>query len=325
MADRVVNYDFENPFGSGMNPLSGGSGVLEQIQEQVSNNGDVLRSMQGGIGGLPSGNLPPGVAEFFKKNLGGIQYHQSTGGIGGGIVNRSDGPGGDIKSPTLGGGSTPAPPSTPPMMTEPQDPIPDFRSMITDRYRREGVDDGFFDSEFYLNTFDGGGMSGIFGGPEGQVAAMSKYFGSGGSNSGRRDESYENYLRATGQEDKIKTGQDYMGGNIFNLNPIQGNASAVGDGIFDVNGVQGTINATAPIQGNEPIDPGRNPSFYDPRGIPNDEDRIQYGNVGNTRLAGPLDQYGVAQDPSIGKDLFNIRAPVGMDQLFGRAFAGKPV
>ena len=52
MANSVVNYDFENPFGNGMNPLSGGGGVLEQIQEQVSNNGDVLRSMQGGIGGI---------------------------------------------------------------------------------------------------------------------------------------------------------------------------------------------------------------------------------------------------------------------------------
>ena len=275
---------FQNPFGGGMNPMGGaGSGVLEQIQEQVNTNGETLQSLQGGIVGLPSGNLP-------------------SGGIGGGIVNRSDGPGGDIKPPTLGGGSTPAPPSLkspapPPMMTEPQDPIPDFRSMITDSYRREGVDDGFFDSEFYLNTFDGGGMSGIFGGPEGQVAAMSKYFGSGGSNSGSRDKAYENYLRATGQEDKIKTGHDYndIGGNIFNLNPIQGNASAVGDGIFGANGVQGTINATAPIQGNEPLDPGRHPSFYAQPGSPMSMARGQQSPVS------------------------------GLDPLFGRAFAGKPI
>jgi len=279
---------FQNPFGGAMNPSGGtGGGVLEQIQEQVNTNGETLQSLQGGIGGLPSGNLPPG-------------------GIGGG--HRGPGSPGTVKpSPIQGGGSTPAPPSLkspapPPMMTEPQDPIPDFRSMITDSYRREGVDDGFFDSEFYLNTFDGGG--GIFGGPEGQVAAMSKYFGSGGSNSGSRDKAYENYLRATGQEDKIKTGHDYndIGGNIFNLNPIQGNASAVGDGIFDVNGVQGTINATAPIQGNEPIDPGRHPSFYAQPGSPMSMARGQ---------------------PSAGLGM--DRGGLGMDQLFGRAFAGKPI
>ena len=241
---------FQNPFGGGMNPMGGaGSGVLEQIQEQVNTNGETLQSLQGGIGGLPSGNLPPG-------GIGG--GHRGPGSPG--TVKPSPIQGGDFRGfipeppPMMtgtpsdfdrpGGGSTPAPPSLkspapPPMMTEPQDPIPDFRSMITDSYRREGVDDGFFDSEFYLNTFDGGGMSGIFGGPEGQVAAMSKYFGSGGSNSGSRDKAYENYLRATGQEDKIKTGHDYndIGGNIFNLNPIQGNASAVGDGIYGVNGM----------------------------------------------------------------------------------------
>ena len=41
---------------------------------------------------------------------------------------------------------------------------------------------------------------------------------------------------------------------------------------------------------------------YDPRGIPNEEDRMKYGNVGNTRMAG-----------------------LGLDPLFGRTFAGKPV
>jgi hypothetical protein len=120
-------------------------------------------------------------------------------------------------------------------------------------------------------------------------------------------------------------------------------------------------------------------SFYDPRGIPNDEDRIQYGNVGNTRLAGPLDQYGVAQDPSGMQnnksnifDTYSAMSPLqsasssinnpavlqpinsgtdsfpsgmlqnemfgnmgrlqnnqfnqpGLDPLFGRAFAGKPI
>ena len=82
--ESFLKNPFQNPFGGGMNPMGGGSGVLEQIQEQVNTNGESLQSLQGGIGGLPSGNLPPG-------------------GIGGGTVNRSDGLGGDIKPPTLGG------------------------------------------------------------------------------------------------------------------------------------------------------------------------------------------------------------------------------
>jgi hypothetical protein len=40
---------YASSFGSGINPSFGGNGVLENIQEQVSNNGDVLKSMQGGM------------------------------------------------------------------------------------------------------------------------------------------------------------------------------------------------------------------------------------------------------------------------------------
>jgi hypothetical protein len=238
---------FQNPFGSGMNPMGGGgNGVLENIQQQVTDNGQALKSLQGGIGGLPSGNLPPG-------------------GIGGG--HRGPGSPGTVKPSPIQGGFVPEPPpmmtGTPPTLggmppgysgpaekTEPQDPIPDFRSMITDSYKREGVDDAFFDSEFYLNTFDGGGMSGIFGGPEGQVAAMSKYFGFGGSNSARRDEAYENYLRATGQEDKIKTDHDYndIGGGIFNLNDI-------------TQPTPGSSNFTPAPEGLSPVDPFRTPNL----------------------------------------------------------------
>ena len=126
-------------------------------------------------------------------------------------------------------------------------------------------------------------MSGIFGGPEGQVAAMSKYFGFGGSNSGRRDEAYENYLRATGQEDKIKTDHDYsnIGGGIFNLNDI-------------TQPIPGSNNFTSEPESLSPVDPFRTPNM----------NTVEIGNVGNTRMAGPVS---------------------GMDPLFGRAFAGKPV
>jgi len=63
---------FQNPFGGGMNPMGGaGSGVLEQIQEQVNTNGETLQSLQGGIGGLPSGNLPSG-------GIGGASFESAT-------------------------------------------------------------------------------------------------------------------------------------------------------------------------------------------------------------------------------------------------------
>ena len=68
---------FQNPFGSGMNPMGGGgNGVLENIQQQVTDNGQALKSLQGGIGGLPSGNLPPGgiggnPADLHKKSQPG--------------------------------------------------------------------------------------------------------------------------------------------------------------------------------------------------------------------------------------------------------------
>ena len=44
---------YASSFGSSINPSFGNNGVLENIQEQVSNNGDVLKSMQGGMSGSP--------------------------------------------------------------------------------------------------------------------------------------------------------------------------------------------------------------------------------------------------------------------------------
>ena len=284
--ESFLKNPFQNPFGGAMNPSGGGGGVLEQIQEQVNTNGETLQSLQGGIGGI--GGSPfvgatqnPGMGDMFDIPQPIMERPGPT--VPEGIFQNP------IKPDTGGSGE-----------------MPDFSSMMAQQQAEQypDLDQGFFSSQQYKDLYPTG--------PSATIATQSKYFGQGNANVTQKDEAYEAYLKATGQDDKL-------------INLVQGNDSAVGDGIFGANGVQGTINATALIQGNEPLDPGRHPSFYDPRGIPNDEDRIQYGNVGNTRLAGPLDQYGVAQDPSIGKDLFNIRAPVGMDQLFGRAFAGKPV
>jgi hypothetical protein len=73
--ESFLKNPFQNPFGGAMNPSGGGGGgVLEQIQEQVNTNGETLQSLQGGIGGLPSGNLP-------------------FGGIGGDIYSGHRGPG----------------------------------------------------------------------------------------------------------------------------------------------------------------------------------------------------------------------------------------
>ena len=252
----IFNDFFRDPFGGEMKSIGGmgGDGVLENIQQQVADNGEALQALQGGIGGLPSGNLP-------LRGIGGNPADS----------HKKSQPGGGFNPGDIGLIPQEPPPMSEPPMSEPQDPILDFRSMVTDSYRREGIDDAFFESEFYLNTFDGGGMSGIFGGPEGQVAAMSKYFGMGGSNSGARDAAYENYLRATGQEDKIKTDHNYTDiGGIFNLNDITQPVTGVTQPVFERPG---------------PVDPFRTPNL----------NTMEIGNVG------------------------------GMDQLFGRAFAGKPI
>ena len=230
MANSVVNYDFENPFGSAMNPLSGGSGVLEQIQEQVSNNGDVLRSMQGGIGGIDGSPFVgatqnPGIDDMFGVPQPIMERPGPT--VPEGIF---DNP---INASTGGSGE-----------------MPDFSSMMaqSEAERYPNLDQGFFSSQQFKDLYPTG--------PSSTIATQSKYFGQGNSNVTQKDNAYESYLKATGQDDKL-------------INLVQGNASAVGDGIFGADGVQGTINVTAPIQGNGSIDPDlRHPSFYAQPGSP---------------------------------------------------------
>jgi hypothetical protein len=74
MESFIGNNFFQNPFGGGMNPMGGGGGgVLERIQQQVTDNGQALQSLQGGIGGLPSGNLPTGgIGGASFKNPGDL-------------------------------------------------------------------------------------------------------------------------------------------------------------------------------------------------------------------------------------------------------------
>jgi len=53
----IFNDFFRNPFGGEIKSISGmggGDGVLENIQQQVADNGEALQALQGGIGGLPN-------------------------------------------------------------------------------------------------------------------------------------------------------------------------------------------------------------------------------------------------------------------------------
>jgi len=253
--ESFLKNPFQNPFGGAMNP-SGGSGVLEQIQEQVNTNGETLQSLQGGIGGI--GGSPfvgatqnPGMGNMFGVPQPIMERPGPT--VPEGIFQNP------IKPDTGGSGE-----------------LPDFSSMMAQQQaeRYPDLDQGFFSSQQYKDLYPTG--------PSATIATQSKYFGQGNANVTQKDEAYEAYLKATGQDDKL-------------INLVQGNDSAVGDGIFGANGVQGTINATAPIQGNEPLDPGRHPSFYAQPGSPMSMARGQQSPVS------------------------------GLDPLFGRAFAGKPV
>jgi len=60
----IFNDFFRNPFGGERNPIGGmGSegGVLENIQQQVADNGEALQALQGGIGGLPNTPFQPAI------------------------------------------------------------------------------------------------------------------------------------------------------------------------------------------------------------------------------------------------------------------------
>ena len=274
---------FQNPFGGAMNPSGGtGGGVLEQIQEQVNTNGETLQSLQGGIGGLPSGNLPPG-------------------GIGGG--HRGPGSPGTVKpSPIQGGGSTPAPPSTPsppPMVTGPGGDLPpndmniinppDFFGKINvDELNKQhpGIDQGFFASDEYNKFhYDPGNMMGTM------DVRFSDYFGSQGSGSigGAQDAAYEDYLKRIGKSDLI-------GKKVSGLPERIGPSPTLGGELFNLN------DTTRPIPGSSNFTSAPRPPHLE-SGMLNSQNMFDR----QTGQTGALGQMG------------------GMNQLFGRAFAGKPI
>jgi len=63
----IFNDFFRDPFGGeiksigGIGGMGGGDGVLENIQQQVTDNGEALQALQGGIGGLPNTPFQPAI------------------------------------------------------------------------------------------------------------------------------------------------------------------------------------------------------------------------------------------------------------------------
>jgi len=207
MESFLRNNFFQNPFGGGMNPMGGGgNGVLENIQQQVTDNGQALKSLQGGIGGLPSGNLPPG-------------------GIGGNPA--------DLHKKSQPGGNDPFPsqlfPSKePPMVTGPGGDLPPndmgfppdmFGKINVDELNKQnpGIEQGFFESDEYKKFhYDPGNMMGTM------DVRFSPYFGTQGSGSvgGAMDGAYEAYLKRIGKSDLIGKTIPGLSNNLSNLNDI---------------------------------------------------------------------------------------------------------
>ena len=184
-------------FGSSINPSFGNNGVLENIQEQVSNNGDVLKSMQNRNQGTNTAlsTQNPSTPDFNNNSDGSSAIDN--------LINN------DPRFPK----------PRPAELTafNPRDPNPFMRpeNMMSSPINASS-------DPFSGMTFE-----------QAQVRRM--------------------------QQD-VKSPQEQAA--------IDAAIAGGSTGIFGANGVQGTINATAPIQGNEPLDPGRHPSFYAQPGSP---------------------------------------------------------
>jgi len=178
---------FAGSFGSSINPSFGGDGLLENIQEQVSKNGDYLKLMQnrnqGGVGENP--------ADIYKKSQPGGGFNPS-----------------DI-------GPIPQKPPNDMSITPPNI----FGKINVDELNKQnpGIEQGFFESDEY-NKFhnDPGNMVGTM------DVRFSPYFGTQGSGSvgGAMDGAYERYLKRIGKSDLIGKTIPGLSDNLFNLNEI---------------------------------------------------------------------------------------------------------
>jgi len=248
----IFNDFFRNPFGGEMKSIggmSGEGGVLENIQQQVADNGEALQALQGGIGGLPNTPFQPAINQpaILHPVYGG---HRGTG--------------------------------------SPGTPAPKIANKIDSSVDLTRLDDFIMRAEY-----------------DKAVADAKR----------QRDEGFLGQVVLPGEmsfEDFRKN--SYGTAALQNLAPVQDLAET------PMNPPTGGLGVmTMPDNFNI-----GSQSFYDSRGIPNDEDRrlmtmnndffdprgLAYGNVGN-----PSPQ-----------PIFERPGPdIGMDQLFGRAFAGKPI
>ena len=244
---------FRDPFGGEMNPIGGvggGNGVLENIQQQVADNGEALQALQGGIGGLPIGGISVGKAPPGKLPSPGLIDPQPI------VPPMSEppmvtGPGGDLPPNDMG---------FPPEM---------FGKINIDELNKQnpGIEKGFFESDEYNKFhYDPNNMMGTM------DVRFSPYFGTQGSGSvgGAMDAAYEAYLKRIGKSDLIGKRIPGLSDNPFDFAVPEDIPYDIPQPIFERPG---------------PVDPFRTPNL----------NTMEIGNVG------------------------------GMDQLFGRAFAGKPI
>ena len=188
---------FAGSFGSSINPSFGGDGLLENIQEQVSKNGDYLKLMQNrnqrGIGGNP--------ADLHKKSQPGGGFNPGDIGLIPPEPPMVTGPGGDLPPNDMG---------FPPDM---------FGKINVDELNKQnpGIEQGFFESDEYKKFhYDPKNMVGTM------DVRFSPYFGTQGSGSvgGAMDGAYERYLKRIGKSDLIGKTIPGLSDNPFNLNFI---------------------------------------------------------------------------------------------------------
>jgi len=212
MESFLKNNFFQNPFGGDINSMGSGNGLLERIQQQVTDNGAALQSLQGGIGGLPGGgNLPPGgiggsdEMPIFTPDPNPIAPPN--------IFN----PPQAVEPPSAGNPTPGVPgyPGAPPDFGK----IDMFGPINVDELnkRHPGIEQGFFASDEYNKFhYDPGNLVGTM------DVRFSPYFGSQGSGSvgAAEDAAYEAYLKRIGKSDLIGKTIPGLSPPPFNNNPV---------------------------------------------------------------------------------------------------------
>jgi len=259
----IFNDFFRNPFGGEMKSIggmSGEGGVLENIQQQVADNGEALQALQGGIGGLPNTPFQPAT---LQPVYGG---HRGPG---------SPGTPDPVKIAYENPGQLPdLLDFNPPSIT---DAASDLESQLRAEYDKAVADAKRQRAEGMLGRVMLPGEMSFEDFKKGQMAV---------ANSGA----------------PLQTQIDLF--NIATVEPNPGIGSTQDSGVSYITGdIFGDINTGPPQLLN---------STLIPTGVIN-QDRLPSGSLrGNNPIPQPIYE---RPGPHI----------VSMDQLFGRAFAGKPI